>query len=1818
MSDNINKGNNGEKSAVDTTVDTNSDAVDQAVSESSAYEIIRKRLEQQANDLEAHTKTLNEARLEEFGSSEMSVLGRLRVRTENNCVARDIAQVGDTLIFGYNVFIGLKKETHIEDVFMLYKLVEKDGQYEFETLPVNESFLGEASFVADFNELYTYYKNARLIQLLVKDNKLLASFQIGAQITDIRVFRWSIDNQNKLTYIDNRGEYDIALPSPYDFEWVNTTREDSVNGRHPHINILDTVFVETIGGDLTVKVENNTETGKGIYAEPVDEKNQSIDDAAIAYADLGKFVLLQITPYKEQVTRYLVFNKQNNQVNRIDEIGQSCQQLPEDHGIIFPGGIYLQNGEIKTFAEKTKGMRFKRSIRSPNGEDILYVFYEAEEGRIALFSYNMIEKDLANPLFGHGYSIYDDGKMVIFSSESEEPTRIHPMQVWQTAFTSEEFATSSNTNASFYTNIGNAELVRGISELYSISRTIDKQSASASVYNELSQASERLQSAYYWLDKPELSDVKSTLQKISKTSELVLDEFEKVENIRQRADQAMQEAEQTQADIFSKLLSDSWDKVEEFVDALDSIRKQRGHLLTIKEYRYIDQARIKDMDVALVEKQEALGEETLKFLSEEKSLIPYQQKLDKLDKEAEQAKTRAEIKTVIENYEKMAGDLDLISELVSTLHVEDATIRTRIIESISSIYAKLNQSKARARHKYKDLGSAEAVAQFSVQFKLFSQSIANAVGLATSPDKADEQLNRLLVQLEELEGQFSEHDEFLADIISKRDEVYETFETHKQSLIAERQRRAQNLLDAAERILTSLNRRTQKLSDIDALNTLFASDPLVIKIRDIAEKLREIDDSVKADDIESRLKNSKDQALRSQRDKSEIYEEGGKVIKLGPRHRFSVTTQELDLSILFKDDQLNLHLNGTDYVEPIDNAELNAQKAFWHVDIESESAVLYRAEYLAGLILEKATLKQDNLDLVMLEIAAKDEAELVKIVHDFATPRYKEAYEKGIHDHDASKILQQLLPIQTTSGLLRFPPLERGLAALFWSVTQTQAPQNSWQKRALSAKQLVDVFNHHDASTRLQEEIQQQFNLFLESYPITIDEATAQRSCEYLSQELAQEKINFVSSQYAQKLLDELRRNLQVAKAWKTFESSLEQLNNQHHERWALASSWLTAMLAAQQNKDENSQANQTLAHYVPEAVALLLCESITWKENNTALEITISDLMGDHPRIHKQQLHLSLDDFLSRYHQHRNHVLPGYHDYLSIRSRIMKESAESLRLDEFKPRPLSSFVRNRLINELYLSLIGDNLAKQMGTVGEDKRTDLMGLLMMISPPGYGKTTLMEYVASRLGLIFMKINCPSLGHDVLSLDPEQAPNATAAQELNKLNLALEMSNNVMLYLDDIQHTHPEFLQKFISLSDGTRRVDGIWKGKTKTYDMRGKRFCIIMAGNPYTESGDVFQIPDMLANRADIYNLGDMLGDHEEAFSLSYIENSLTANPVLAPLATREMSDTYLLIDMAKGKQVASTDLKHNYSGAELNEIVEVLKKMFVIQEVILKVNQQYIASAAQNDAYRKEPPFKLQGSYRNMNKMAEKLSAVMNEEEMMQMIEDHYLGEAQLLTNGAEENLLKLAELRGNMTKEQKARWTAIKKDFMKNKMTGNEEATIGLDISEKLGFLVDNIEAVNQSLKQNDSSEKLVTQLSDISSTLKSSLQAMQQASEKSAENDTADTELKADKASILLATSLSNMSHSIENVQKSLAEPKATDTLLAESLKALSENLSNKNSSQKTTSEEIVVQLSKIVEGMTAMNRELEEVSEASQEKAKWFSRLTRKEKEKEKGL
>ena len=229
--------------------------VDNAVAEGGAYEVIRKRLLEQGNKLEEATRQINQARLDEFGSSEMTVAARVRVRTENNCIARDIVQVGKYLLFGYNVFIGLKKETLVEDVFALFSLTGEGDALELHEQSKEGTFLADTRFKQDFSELYRYYKATKLVELTVKDGKLLMGFQIGERLEDIRVFRWAVSAAgDTVEYIDNRGERDIQLPPAYDFEWTQCTREDTVHGRHPHVNILDKVFVETVGGDLTKKI----------------------------------------------------------------------------------------------------------------------------------------------------------------------------------------------------------------------------------------------------------------------------------------------------------------------------------------------------------------------------------------------------------------------------------------------------------------------------------------------------------------------------------------------------------------------------------------------------------------------------------------------------------------------------------------------------------------------------------------------------------------------------------------------------------------------------------------------------------------------------------------------------------------------------------------------------------------------------------------------------------------------------------------------------------------------------------------------------------------------------------------------------------------------------------------------------------------------------------------------------------------------------------------------------------------------------------------------------------------------------------------------------------------------------------------------------------------------------------------------------------------------------------------------------------------------------------------------------------------------------
>ena len=1626
------------------------------IREGGTFATLKKRLNDHASALGSTVKSLNEERETKFGASSMDVLGRVRARTPHNCIARDVVRLGEFLLFGFNVEHGLKQTVELSDVFSLYRLEENGGNWEITQSAAAGSFLENDKFQTDFSSLFRFHKDARLIQLITMDARLLMVFQVGDRGDHLKVFRWSLHHDGTVrAYIDDRGADDFRLPERFDFEWTLLNREHMVQGVSPHYSIDDQLFVDNTGGAITFKIENNTSTGAGIFEDPVNAGSQSLSDGVFEYAKRGDIYLVRIKPYGEDLTRYYVFNPADRALHRLDALAGSVRTLPEDHGLVFPGGVYLYSDELKT-VDVPKGLRFKRMVEAPNGEDVLIVFYAPESGAVALVRYNLITRTTAPPITGHGYALFEGGQLAVFTAD-DKPSQVHPMQLWRTPFASQAFyADKTTADDSDLGRIGNPELVSGIADLYEVVKLADLEDAGLRHFDTLIKRVDKLLDQRFWLHEGLFSGINAALHEVRSTAELVVDEYEKVEAVRAQSNQTLNDADKTLSVLIQETRPESWREPHQFVAHLKRLQDHRGLIRSLSERRYIDRARLESLDKKGAEAVDKLAERTMAFLAKPEALSKYTEQVDGLRQQVEGSGDRKELQSLVAEYHEITDGLDFVQELLSSLASDDTEQQAVIADNLSSLYSRVNQDRSRAEIKLNDCGREEAKIQFSSKLRLYEQSLANGAQTVDTPDNCDGLLARMLNQLQEIESQFGEYDEFLNALIQQRETTQETIEARRQQLSQERQRKGASLKEAGQRILNNLKKRSDQFDDVTQVHTFFASDAMVAKVRELAERLRELDNPLEADDLEAQLKAAQDNAQRAVRDRADIYEDGGAIIKLGPKHRFSVNRQEPALTLVPAEQGLRLHISGTQFYETVKDERLANLDDCWALHTPAEAPDVYKAEYLAYRFMEA-------VDSGSLEISGWSDAEaLEKAVKQFAGPRYRDGYEKGIHDHDAVKILQKLGPAKAEAGLLRFAPLVRSAGLLFWCFQEPDYRQRL-QAETASAGVLQTLMRSGDLMTRLQRSVRVDMGRFTEDHSIGFDGWVLEQAADYLCLALAENPKVFEVSTVGKDLTGRFKNYVIKQKQQQTLDRVISEAKDDASRLWQTTLAWLTAF--ARQDNEALSE------HFCPEAAIILIAQNLStvggFKARSAELTFQIEGLLGRHERLKNQGLALALDEFETRLRRHINDRLPRWESLQKIRHQMLVEQQDRLRIEEFTARPLTSFVRNKLISQVYLPLVGDNLAKQMGTVGDDRRTDLMGLLIMISPPGYGKTTLMEYVASRLGLIFMKINCPSLGHDVTSLDPERAPNSTARTELIKLNLAFEMGNNVMLYLDDIQHTHPEFLQKFISLCDGTRRIEGIWNGRTKTYDMRGKRFAICMGGNPYTESGDVFQIPDMLANRADVRNLGDQLSGMEEVFALSYLENSMSSNAVTAPLASRSMDDFYRFAELAAGKEVNTTDFDHDYSAAEREEIVAVLKRLLRVRDVIFAVNETYIASSGQDDSYRTEPPFKLQGSYRNMNKLAEKVTPVISELELEQLIDDHYQGEAQLLTQGAEENLLKLKELRGTMTEAEQARWDVIKASY-RAKVQAGGEGDAGEKVVRQLVGIGDHLSTLTASITE------------------------------------------------------------------------------------------------------------------------------------------------------
>ena len=1572
------------------------------------YEVIQNRLQKQKTDLQERLQNLNADRQTVFGSLETKLISNDRINTENSCIARDIVSLGNTCLFGYNVHFGLRTEITLSDVFSVYEF--RNNKFELESLEI----LQNDQFISDFGNLYKYYRNTIFSKFAIIGNYLHMVFQLSDSVTDIKTFKWLIKGES-IQYVDNRSDHEYKFQPQHEFKWQEVTRDMHRYGAHSHVSILDKVFVETIGGDLTIKIENNTEDGNGILTEAVEHRDQTLDDGQYRFAEIGNLIALEIKPFQEPA-RHFIYNHKLKEVKKIDSIKESCILLPDDQGIIFPNGYYLQTGEYKIFANSIPNVKFEQRITSPNGEDYMYVFYSPEEGLYNLMSYNIITQEIQTPIICSGFTLLNDGELCYFRQE-EEQTLHHIIQIWQTPFLKGDYMPSQHEDTLLY-KIGNKDIVRAMAEIHSLINLLNKEDNYDGLYLDIAKASKDILDSYYWLPEKELRQLNLPLSEINKAANAAMDEFQKVVQLKKNSKNQTKIIDEKAGALFGKIKSSSFKSISDFVGLLIDLRKLHGEVINLREVRYVDEDFILHLENQIAEHTQKLSERCVKFLLNEKALQPYNNSVAEKQGALERVNKVVEIKKLEDEVNQIAADLEMLIDIVSNLDIEDTSHSTRIIDNISLIFSSINKLKAALRNKKKTLGSEEARADFAAQLKLIDQSIINYLDIATTPEKCDEFQTKISIQLEELEGKFTDYEEFIVLVIEKREEVHSAFEAKKNNLVEKRNKKALALQHASERILKGAQSKAQSLGTAAEIQGYFAADLMINKVRDIIKQLKKLDYIGKAEEIETSLKSARENALRKLKDKLDLYEDGDNVIRLG-KHKFGVNKQPLDLTIVFKNGIPYYHLTGTDFYQELNDETLLTSRNQWDQEFVSENHKIYRSAYLAYKLFKKMPKEQ---------LLKAGEDELLKIIQKESSSDYAEGYLKGVHDVDASKILKVLVHKDHELGLLRYPPNIRAYAQYFWK----SLPGNTKEDLDNSLKASGEVLNIFP-DTREYDFVINNLSNHISSFAREtglFDASLGEETAIYIFEEL-QSDDEFEWSSVAENLKENFFKALKDQQADLRFKKSLES-TERYEDKIRLLRQWISAFLNTASKVD--APGIFEAKDYIDEVVCRILFkdESVQKIKLVTPVE-NIEGLAGDHTSLNKGVFQFHYHDFISQLKDFIQQDIPAFNAFRKAKQELTKQLKEDLKLEEFKPRVLTSFVRNKLIDQVYFPLFGDNLAKQLGTVGDKTRTDRNGMLLLISPPGYGKTTLMEYISDRLGLVFMRINGPAIGHDITSIDPASATNSGAREELKKLNLAFEMGNNVMLYLDDIQHCNPEFLQKFISLSDGTRKIEGIFNGKSKTYDLRGKKFCVIMAGNPYTETGDKFRIPDMLANRADIYNLGDIIGDTEHLFKLSLIENSLTSNPLLQQLSSTHFEDIYTLLERIENNN-QEAQLKGNHSSQEVQEYTSVLRKVVNIRDAVLKVNAAYIKSAAMEDEYRIEPVFKLQGSYRDMNKLVGKVVPIMDEKELQRLVLSHYESESQTLTSSAEANLLKFKELVNMLNTEDKVRWNNIRETFVKN----------------------------------------------------------------------------------------------------------------------------------------------------------------------------------------
>ena len=227
---------------------------------------------------------------------------------------------------------------------------------------------------------------------------------------------------------------------------------------------------------------------------------------------------------------------------------------------------------------------------------------------------------------------------------------------------------------------------------------------------------------------------------------------------------------------------------------------------------------------------------------------------------------------------------------------------------------------------------------------------------------------------------------------------------------------------------------------------------------------------------------------------------------------------------------------------------------------------------------------------------------------------------------------------------------------MYWELFCPAELKSLWQAKLEAFQEKNDLFPGSQFNPLYVEEIGKLISTFVEDENV-FDQALVAESAEYLFHEIANGK-GYVISKEGAELLSEFNAHLKKNHKESNFENSLEPLEQYPRNKYLVIRDWASGFV--------RSTGNEELTPYEEELASLLLCNHFDSRfvvDEANSKEIT--NMAGSHSVIVDDCYQLDFHKFQNKLKYFKEQAVPKYAKYLELKSQVIEEGREDLRLSE-------------------------------------------------------------------------------------------------------------------------------------------------------------------------------------------------------------------------------------------------------------------------------------------------------------------------------------------------------------------------------------------------------------------------------------------------------------------------------------------------------------------------------------------------------------------------